>query len=359
MFEEKRDEVLLLTREMLSACTNCGECLKPCSFLQKYGTPAAIAKRGMAENNLLSAFGCSLCGLCDAVCPEALSPSSMFIAMRREAITLRLVDLKLYSPWLNYEKTGGSFFFRRDFIPDGCKTVFFPGCSLPGSHPDAVLALFIKLRQLEPDAGLILDCCGKISHDLGLVDKFQNIFSKLMRRLKTAGIKRILTSCPGCSKILKKYSEGFEIVSIYELLGATSSISFPEASGKVVAIHDPCTARFDSVQQQAVRRLLASSGFTIQELPSSMRTTRCCGQGGMVEATVPGTVRRESEQIASGVAGKTLVTSCGACCDTLSEVTATIHLADILTGKIDFESKPVSSFRRWINRLKLRFVRLT
>jgi Fe-S oxidoreductase len=358
MSEEKRD-ALLLTKEMQSACTGCGECLKPCRFLQKHGTPATIASNAMAGSNLLSAFGCSLCGLCDAVCPEGLSPSSMFLAMRQEAVSRSLVDLKLYSPWLNYEKTGGSFFFRRDFIPDGCKTVFFPGCSLPGSRPAAVMALFSKLRQLEPDSGLVLDCCGKISHDLGMTDRFNSIFSKLTDRLKKEGVKRILTSCPGCSKILQKYAEGFEIGSIYELLSNTSSITVPEASGRVVAIHDPCTARFDFTQQRAVRRLVSSSGYAIEELPSNTRTTRCCGQGGMVEAILPGTVRQESEQIASEVAGKHLVTSCGACCDTLSGVTKTLHVADLLTGNVNFESKPLSSVRRWINRLKLRFARLT
>jgi Fe-S oxidoreductase len=122
----------------------------------------------------------------------------------------------------------------------------------------------------------------------------------------------------------------------------------------IVTIHDPCPARFDDVQQQAVR----NAGYTIEELPEHGRTTRCCGQGGMVEGCIPGTVRHESLLIAAEAAGRKVVTSCGACCDTLSVATPTAHVADLLTGGIDYLAKPVSSAKRWMNRLKLRFARL-
>jgi len=359
--------------DMAARCTSCGECVRPCSFLQQQGTPAAIAQKGMTEANLLSAYGCSLCGLCDAVCPEVLSPSAMFLAMRQEAISQQLVDLKPYSPWLKYEKTGASYLFRRDLIPKGCHTVFFPGCSLPGSRPEAVVTLLDRLRQIEPNAGLVLDCCGKISHDLGLADRFEAIFEKLSARLRDKGITRILTSCPGCSKILGTYGAGFKVASIYEVLVAESKGQGSGAKGQgrrkafnsdplpldpVVVIHDPCPARFDDSQQQAVRTLVSNAGYTIAELPEHGRTTRCCGQGGMVEGCVPGTVRHESLVIAGEASGHTVVTSCGACCDTLSAVTPTIHVADLLNGTAVGSVKPASSAKRWLNRLKIRFSRV-
>jgi len=344
--------------DMAAHCTSCGECVRPCAFLQQHGTPAAIAKRGLTDANLLSAYGCSLCGLCDAVCPEVLSPSAMFLDMRREATARKIVDLKPYTPWLNYEKTGSSFLFRRDLIPKKCETVFFPGCSLPGSRPDAVVALLDRLRQMEPNAGLVLDCCGKISHDLGLTEQFATIFHKLANRLKWHGVKRILTSCPGCNKILQKYGDGFEITSIYEALTASTTNIAPADPTATVSIHDPCPSRFDKNQQQAVRRLVQSCGYTVEEALSSGVNTRCCGQGGMVEGCVPGTVKRESGYIAAETDGRPLITSCGACCDTLSAVTPTAHVADLLTGTAVFSTKPVSSAGRWLNRLKLRFARV-
>ncbi|MCE1227217.1 MAG: (Fe-S)-binding protein [Geobacteraceae bacterium] len=345
--------------DMVAACTSCGECVRPCSFLQQQGTPAAIARRGNAESTLLSAFGCSLCGLCDAVCPEGLSPSAMFMAMRQEAVRNGLIDLKPYAPWLHYEKLGASPLFQRDLFPAGCTTVFFPGCSLPGTRPDTVQGLYRLLRTYDPAIGLVLDCCGKISHDLGLYERFTTIFKRLSTRLVNKGITRILTACPGCSKILRKYGEQFEVVSVYEVL--VSSVPLPDAQNqnRLVTIHDPCPARFDQPQQQAVRQLINQCGYQVEELPSHGQTTRCCGQGGMVEGCVPGTVKQESSIIAAEAAGRPVVSSCGACCETLASTTPTAHIADLLTGTGNFTAQPVSSLKRWLNRLKLRFSRLS
>lgn len=346
-------------KNMAVACTSCGECVRPCSFLQQQGTPAAIARRGNAESNLLSAFGCSLCGLCDAVCPEALSPTGMLRSMRQEAATRNLIDLRKYAPWLNYEKLGTSVLFRRNLIPAGCTTVFFPGCSLPGTRPDAVQELFRRLRQIEPSTGLILDCCGKISYDLGLTDRFTSLFERLTKRLRQKGITRILTACPGCSKVLRNCGEGFDVISIYELLAAGTVPTTSVSASVVVTIHDPCPARFDPAQQTAVRQLVQTCGYRIEELSSHGATTRCCGQGGMVEGCVPGTIKQESGVIAAEAAGRPVISSCASCSDSITTATPAGHVVDLLINKTVFSAKPVSSARRWLNRLKLRFARLT
>lgn len=358
-----------LLAEMVHDCTSCGECVRPCAFLQQQGTPAAIAAQGDADHNLRRAFGCSLCGLCDGVCPELLSPSAMFMAMRQQAVARKLIDLKPYQPWLRYEKLGSHPLFRRDLIPAGCTTVFFPGCSLPGTRPEAVQGLYRMLRKQDATIGLVLDCCGKISHDLGLADRFQQIFKRLTNRLQNQGISRIVTACPGCSKVLQKQGDQFEVVSVYEVIseGQGSGFDFaqtPPAPGSrpmdpAVVIHDPCPARFDAAQQQAVRKLVAATGYQVKELPFSGSNTRCCGQGGMVEGCVPGTVTKEAGIIADAAAGRPVVSSCGACCETLAPRTPTAHIADLLTGTGSFTTQPVSSVQRWLNRLHLKFARLT
>jgi Fe-S oxidoreductase len=345
--------------DMAARCTSCGDCVRPCAFLQQQGSPAQIALRGSTADNLLAAYGCSLCGLCDAVCPEQLSPSSQFLAMRQEATLHGLVDLKPYSPWLTYERLGSSFLFRRDLIPDGCRTVFFPGCSLPGTRPEAVKKLLYRLRQQDATIGLVLDCCGKISHDLGLQEPFETIFNRVCSRLHRYGVTRILTACPGCSKILRKHGQDLEIISVYEqLLLAEPPEALLQDRPHTVAIHDPCPSRFDTAQQQAVRKLLQICGWQVEELPFNGSSTRCCGQGGMVEGCVPGTVVKEAGIIAVAAGGRSLVSSCGGCCETLSASSPTAHIADLVTGTGSFTTQPASSFTRWINRLKLRFARV-
>lgn len=346
--------------EMAARCTSCGECVRPCAFLQQQGTPATIAKRGDTPDNLCSVFGCSLCGLCDGLCPEVLSPSRLFLGMRQEAVARGLVDLKVYSPWLSYERLGGTPLFRRDYIPEECSTVFFPGCSLAGTRPRTVHGLFERLHQIEPSIGLVLDCCGKISHDLGLEQRFSKLLDRLTRRLRANGISRILTACPGCSKILKDYSgHEFEVVSVYEALAANQQHNLVQPAFPVVTLHDPCPARFDAAQQQSVRKLIESQGYILEELAEHGHTTRCCGQGGMVEGCLPGTVKHESRLIATEAAGRPVISYCASCSETLAAITPTIHVAELLLGNSTFANKPVTSARRWLNRLKLRLARLT
>ena len=343
--------------DMATHCTSCGECVRPCEFLQHNGTPKSIALRGTDNANLLSAYGCSLCGLCDAVCPEALSPSALLLAMRQEAANRGLTDLRRYRPWLVYEKLGGTLLFKRSVIPNGCTTVLFPGCSFPGTRPDSLIELFSRLRQLDPTAGLVLDCCGKISHDLGLSDRFQVIFGKLRQSLASRGITRIVTTCPGCSKIFRKHGNGLEVVSIYELLVGQGSGGKGQPDSTTVTIHDPCPARFDTAQQEAVRQLVLTLGFQINELPESRRTTRCCGQGGMVDGCLPGTSIKESASIAAAANGIPVITSCASCAETICPHGSATHIADLLIQNSNFSRKPLSSARRWLNRLKLRLTR--
>ena len=349
----------LSLQDMAARCTSCGDCVKPCAFLQREGTPAAIAAWGLSEDNLRKAYECSLCGLCDALCPEYLSPSAMFLHLRRQAVANGILDTAVYQPWLKYEKLGAHPLFRRVWIPQGCTTLFFPGCSLPGRRPQAVRRLLSLLREQEPTAGLLLDCCGKISHDLGLEKNFRNIFQRLSQTINRQGIERILTACPGCSKIFRQYSENLEVLSIYEVLAKDLSPVPVKDDAPVVVIHDPCPARFDKAQQQAVRTLVTNAGWRIAELPESGARTRCCGQGGMVEGVRPGTVTQEAGAISAQAAKRRLVTSCASCAGTLERLLPTAHVADLYAGETAFASKQASSAKRWLNRLMLRFARLS
>lgn len=348
-----------LLADMAKRCTSCGVCVRSCDFLRRCGSPAALARQGLEDDaTLLRAYECSLCGLCDALCPLRLSPAKLFPAMRREAVKKGLVDARAYRPWLTYEKLGGALPFRRYALPPGCTTVFFPGCSLPGSRPHAVLSLLATLRRDDPAAGLVLDCCGKISHDLGYGESFARISESLRRRLQGSGVRRILTACPGCDLMLRKLGGDFEVRSIYEVLTTGEAVAGAGKNRRTVAVHDPCPSRFDPKRQQAVRELIRRAGYAIEELPEQGRTTRCCGQGGMVEGVRPGTVDREAARIAGQARGHLLVSSCAACVSALGRRTEACHVVDLLGGEALPSRRPLSSARRWFNRLRLRLTRL-
>jgi len=152
-----------------SICTNCGKCVQECAFLKKHGTPGQIAESFNASDPKLHSrpFECSLCGLCTTVCPEKLELEGLFLEMRREAVGRGSGEFSEHKPLLTYERIGTSRRFTLYRLPQGCKTIFFPGCSLSGTRPEGVKKIFARLQQIDPAMGIVFDCCLKPSHTLG------------------------------------------------------------------------------------------------------------------------------------------------------------------------------------------------
>lgn len=264
------------------ACTACGACVKHCPFLRRYGDPFTIA--GRLESGSLAlpiAFECSLCGLCASVCKYGVEPARMFLAMRRSAVKQAVVDMKPYRRLLAYEARGHSPLFAHYAVPEGCDTVLFPGCTLPGTRPAATAALTARLRELIPNLGVALDCCHKPSHDLGRQEYFEKRFSAICDRLVAAGVTTLLTACPNCTNTFRAYADGLEVRTVYEVLAAAEGPP-PERSAVEVMIHDPCPFRNDEIVQDASRKLLAARRLGVVEPAQTGKRTECCGEGGSV-----------------------------------------------------------------------------
>ncbi|MBU1182609.1 MAG: hypothetical protein KKF00_10680 [Proteobacteria bacterium] len=75
-------------------------------------------------------FECSLCGLCGAVCPVDLDPKTMFLEMRREAVRKGVAPFPEHKALINYEKRATSKQYSYYALPDGCDTIFSPGCNI-------------------------------------------------------------------------------------------------------------------------------------------------------------------------------------------------------------------------------------
>ena len=176
---------------LVDDCSDCGACLRQCAFLERYGSPAAIQQlyeQDSQQGKL--AFSCSLCGLCNVVCPAELSLDQYFLAMRRHYIAEHPEHLKKYGGLRFYESIGTSKTFSHYALPANCTGVFFPGCALTGSRPERTWELYQHLRSEQPSLGLVLDCCTKPSHDLGDVDRFNEKFFPLRAFLENNGMQR-------------------------------------------------------------------------------------------------------------------------------------------------------------------------
>ena len=329
-----------------------------CPFLQRYGTPLDIVDRydfsRPAHQRI--AFECSLCTLCDAVCPARVGPCDLFLALRRQATGGANSRMWRYLPILAYEKWGKSPLLSYYGMPEGCDTVFFPGCALPGTRPETTWRLFIQLQQSIPSLGIVLDCCTKPSHDLGRQLHFRDRFGEMVRYLSARGIRRVLVACPSCHTIFRQYANGLIVDTVYPILSRSARPFNAPGTGKLT-VHDPCSARTEPAIQDAVRTLLSGLGLHATEMPHHREHTLCCGEGGSVDLVRPdlprhwGRIRRQEAD------GRKLVTYCTGCADRLSRQTPTVHVADLLFFPEQALNGGMPAARRphtYANRLKVK-----
>lgn len=314
--------------ELAEGCTSCGLCVAECRFLESRGTPGEIAERLTPSDTgtLLDAYKCSLCGLCGAVCPEGLKPDAFFLAMRRAAVEEGAGPLPEHRGLIAFEKAGFSRWLNWRGLPEGCDTVFMPGCSLPGARPWAVEEIFNLLARKIPGLGIIFDCCAMPSRELGMEDRFRTELGEAERFLREKGIKRIIVACPNCYRVYADHLKDVETVTAWELLADA-----PPSAGKQgrVAIHDPCPFRREEKPMLAARAMLAASGYEIEEMPHSGITTYCCGEGGNAGAVAPDLSEKWTELRALEAGGSEIACYCSGCAGYLGKKAKASHIADL------------------------------
>jgi len=353
------DNLSIELKEVSQKCIRCNLCIIECEFLKRYGKPGDIADKYISADkpDLSIAFKCSLCRLCSAVCPAEIDPSKMFLEMRRNATARGEGVDRECNGVLAYERRGVSKRYSWHGLPEGCDTIFFPGCTLSGTRPSSTMALFKHLRQSIPSLGIVMDCCTNISHDLGRQEFFLSKFHEMRRFLVQEGVRNVIVACPSCYKIFSQYGEDLNICSVYELLSEVNMEKSIDNQSAVV-IHDPCALRFNKSSQDAVRKLANRVGFEVSVMPHSGSKTLCCGEGGSVRHSSNDLSNKWVIERGSETGDKMIVTYCAGCTNQLGKSMSAIHILDIifdtkaaLSGKAKISKPPITYWNRiWLKR---------
>ena len=354
---------------ILAACINCPKCLAECAFLEKYDTPARLIETGDLKDPDFLAVGyeCSLCGLCQAVCPVGLDPAALFLEMRRAAVRTGAGPLKPHKKLLAYENRGISSRYALYSLPAGCDTVLFPGCTLSGTRPRQVEALYAHLKKSDPAMGIVLNCCSKPSHDLGCQGQFLSRFGEMRSRLLENGIRRVLVACPNCYQVFSGYGGPLETETVYERLLDTGLPGRAREKNKSpVTIHDACVLRSSPPIQQAIRQLAEKAGFDVVEMAHTGRKTLCCGEGGAVGLIDARLARKWQKRRKREAGGIRMAAYCAGCAGALKTRPATIHILDAIFAPEALQSAQFPRTRRagrapaarppwtYVNRLRLK-----
>jgi Fe-S oxidoreductase len=277
----------------------CLECVKACSYLEKFGAyPGKYARR--IYNNLTVTLGrgsrsankmidsCSRCRLCYEVCPVDLDMAEVIGDARREMVRQGRMPASAFDfavRDLRLAVDERSALSRHAPGADESDAVFFPGCQLAASDPAQVERAYAYLRERSsPTTGLLLYCCGAPADWAGQGAVFDETLAGLHARLEGLGSPRVILACPTCETVFAARLPEFETVSLWEVL---RDVGLPDGAagsgaGRRVAVHDACTARYQTGVQRAVRDLLDACGYEIDELEMSGERTECCGFGGLM-----------------------------------------------------------------------------
>ncbi|MHA1785170.1 MAG: (Fe-S)-binding protein [Candidatus Helarchaeota archaeon] len=362
-------------------CNNCGSCRQLCTIfrtniLEAFSPRTRMTLAGNLYLNKISItektkdvlFSCTLCGLCDDSCPSGVNVTDTIKATRKYIIEKgegpgaisKLIDVIMKDKNIfsleNEDRMEWSSNIEEEvkpYINKNAELALFVGCqeSFRGSLyniPESLVKIFIKAGVDFTLLGEDEWCCGAPYFLLGLndSDKAKTLMEHNVEKMKALGVKKIVTTCPGCYRTwkvdYKKLNKDldFDIIHSTEILAELikeGKIKARKEVKKKVVFQDPCEmGRHGGIYEQPRDILKSIPGVELIQLDREKADAYCCGGGGLCKASYP----EKAVEIASGVidtykeaGGELIVTSCPACFDNLftaiDERKKEINLLDI------------------------------
>lgn len=308
---------------------HCLECVKVCPYLESFGAyPKKYAREiynnqsivmgARQANKLINS--CSLCGLCEQVCPENFAMQDLCLEARRDMVRKGKMPPSAHEfALLDMEFSLGDDFCLTRHQPghDSSAMLFYPGCQLAASAPAQVRQVYDYLcASLSGGVGLMLSCCGAPALWGGREEQLCEVLEAWQEDWHRLGAPQVIMACPSCQDVFKRYLPEVEQAFLWDVLQEARSDQKAQNAGPY-AMHDPCAVRHDPDAQSAVRKLLAEAGVELEELRLGRELTECCGYGGLMYNANPQlaqeTVRRRGEQ-----SQLDYITYCAVCRDRLA-----------------------------------------
>ena len=327
----------------------CLECVKVCAFLESFGS---YPKRYVREiyNNESLVLGerkanrlinsCSLCGLCEAVCPHDFAMQDLCLAARQSMVVRGKMPPSAHDFALQdmaFSQSNRFYMARHEPGRATSRYLFFPGCQLCASSPQQVRRVYAYLREnLSDGVALMLGCCGAPAHWSGRQERFADELARWETDWIDLGRPRPITACATCLSIFQTHLPEADTISLWEILAdiglPASAVYRPHVP---LAIHDPCTTREAPAVQGAVRRLLSQMNVAAEELVLGRDKTECCGFGGLMQNANPALARKVAEQRGRR-SERDYLSYCAMCRDNLALAgKRSLHLLDVLFPEPD------------------------
>jgi len=288
---------------VLYACPTCGNCTENCRFdkFNDFLVDIIESARAEAVNN--------------GFCPE----KQKFLLERTE-------NIEMFNPY-GEPNSDNEELKNKYNLPDNAEWVYFIGCTSNYRQKNLRDATLNFLKKAKVDFTLIDEhcCCSPIIRT-GQTKPVKDFMNYNLTQIKITGASKVITSCAGCYRTLKKdWSKfetdlGIEIFHTIELVKKLldeEKIKFKSEYNKKVTYHVPChLGRHMGVYEVPREVLKQIPGVELVEMKRNRENAWCCGAGGGVKIGYPDwavEISGERLEEAKDTGASMVVTSCPWC----------------------------------------------
>ncbi|MFX0011749.1 MAG: (Fe-S)-binding protein [Candidatus Hermodarchaeota archaeon] len=256
------------------ACPTCGNCIVNCRFDKFKDFLVDFIELGRAE-----------------------ATKAGFTPAKQVNLVKRIENPEMYNPYgeLNSDNENLK---KEHNLPDKAEWIYYIGCTSNYRQKDLRDATIRFLKKAKIDFSLIDEhcCCSPVIRT-GQTNPVKEFVDHNLAAIKKTGATKVITSCAGCYKTMKKdwtkYQDdmGIEVYHTVELINKLmdeNKIKFNSEYKKVITYHDPCHLgrhiKLYEIPRKVYQRI---PGVTLVEMKRNRENAWCCGAGGGVKIGYP------------------------------------------------------------------------